>query len=99
MMEQAHLVHFVENDSVLCRYKFNYSDYYPRKYERLRDYAPNNAKAKAKKLLIFLLESDMSTNVTIPKGFFAPNTHIFTEPRAYDELKYCFHNMELRMEF
>jgi hypothetical protein len=99
MTEQTQAVHFVENDSVLKTYKLEYSDYYLGKYERLGDYSTSNVKAKAKVLLIFLQKVTNEYQVIIPPAFYAPDTPIFSKPRAYDELEYRLHNTELMMEF
>ena len=97
-IEQSQAVHFAENDDILGRYKMEFADYYPAKNERLGDFPPKHKKARAKVLLVFLQKTNIP-HVAIPEAFYAPDTEVYTKPRAYDELLYRMYNAELRMEF
>ena len=46
--ELTHVVHFIQNDSVLDKYGLEYADYVLAPFERLGDYSANNSKANAK---------------------------------------------------
>ena len=98
MIEQNQAVHFAEHDDQLRRYKMEYADYHPARNERLGDYPANHKKARAKVHLVFLQRPDIPM-VSIPPDFYAPETTVYTKPRAYDELLYRVYNAELRMEF
>ena len=99
-MEEMHqAVHFAEGDEVLHKYKKKYATYLPAKNERLYDLPANSKKARAKVELLFLQNPELPMVRMIPDEFIAPDTTVYTNPRAYDELQYRLYRGELRMEF
>jgi hypothetical protein len=98
MTELNEDVYFAEKNDVLRRYKIEYADYHPAKNERLGDFPENHRKAQAKVHLVFLHKTD-NPFVMIPNDFFAPETTVYTKPRAHDELLYRMYNAKFRMEF
>jgi hypothetical protein len=49
--------------------------------------------------LLFLQNPELPMVRLIPDEFKAPDTTVYTKPRAYDELQYRLYRGELRMEF
>ena len=95
--EQAQVLRFVEKDEVLKTYDMDFSIYCAGKINRLGDIPVANKPPKV--LLVFLQRPGNNERVEIPDEFTCPEFNRYVKARAYSEVEYRLHNLELRMEF
>ena len=88
MVEHVHVQNFVQSHDNLKDYRIDYANYWPAKYERLRDYSFNKSKAKGKMYFTFL-QSEISNSIHTPIPTYCAS---YTDVLKYNELKYMIHN-------
>ena len=95
--EEAQVVNFIEIDDMLKSLSIAFSIYSTGKYDRLGDVSVSRTPKKV--FLIFLQDLKNEKQVSIPEEFNCPEIARYMKVRAYNELEYHIHNIELRMEF
>lgn len=95
--EQAQVVNFVETNDILKSFSTDFSIYSAGKHDRLGDVSASRTPKKV--FLIFLQNPANERAVEIPEEFDCPESARYMKARAYSELEYRIHNLELRMEF